>query len=85
MCGNARGEYTNCGGDAIVQYGNAFYMLFSWTVRVTPVWWWQNVQFLEVMVVMKLTPSELAQYMIPPLELVQGRLQQLFIVDPIMT
>ena len=37
--------------------------------------------FLEVIVVMGLTPLELMHYLIPPSELVQGGLQQLLIVE----
>ena len=74
-------EYTNCGGDAIVQYGNEVCMMFACTARVTPVSWQQKVVFLEVMVVMVLTPSLLTHCPRPPSEPVQGGVQQLFIVE----
>ena len=46
VCVNASDEYTDCGGYIIVQYGDAVFMVFHWSVKVTTVLWWQKVQFL---------------------------------------
>ena len=56
MCGDARDEYNDYGGDAIVHYRNTISMMFDCSVNLTPVWWQQKVQFWEVMVVMGMTP-----------------------------
>ena len=81
VCGNVRDEYTNCGREAIVQCGNTVCIMIYWNMKVRPVWWWQKVQFLEMMVVIKLTPLELTQYLRTPSELVRCGVQQLLIVE----
>ena len=61
MCGDASYEYYDCRGDVILQYGAAVCIIFDWTVRVTPVWWWHKVKFLEVAVEMGPKTLELTQ------------------------
>ena len=74
-----RDEYTNCRGDMIVYYLITLCMMF-YSVQMRLVWGCHKVIFLEVIVVMGLTPLEMMHYLIPPSELVQGGVQQLFIV-----
>ena len=81
MCDKARDKYTDCGGDVIVQFGNRVCVILAWTVRARPVWWCQKVQFLEMIGILGMTPSEMTQYIIPPSELVQDEVQKLLIVE----
>ena len=81
MCVDMRDEYSDCGVNVIVKHRDALCIIFALAVRGTPVWWSHKVQISEVMVVMGLTPSELTQCLIPPSELVNGRVQLLFIVE----
>ena len=64
-----RDEYTGCWGNAIVLCLRAVYMIFACDL------------ILEVMVVMELPPSELMKCMRPPLELVQGGVQEMVILE----
>ena len=54
-------------------------MMFA-SVYMRLVWWFHKVLFLEVMVVLVLTPLELMQCLIPTSDLEQVGVQQLLIV-----
>ena len=54
------------------------------SVQIILVWWCQKVIFLEVVLVLVLTTSDLMQFLRPPSELLQCGVQQIFNVELIM-
>ena len=62
VCVTVRDEYTGCWGYVIVLCLSAVYKIFSCEL------------IFEVIFVIGLSPSELMQCLIPPSELVQGRM-----------
>ena len=78
-----RYEYTDCRGYPIFYYLISVCMMFS-SVKMRIVFWYHKVRILRVVVVLGMTPLELMQFMIPPSEMVQGRVQQMLILELIM-